>query len=211
MGAASVFHVAKSNAKIRNQSSGTCSSLIIERLNAPSLCNPHARPRLQRHQYPARQNFLCKGKTAVTLSKMREAHGRVLYVTLSAYLAQSARALYDAHGYENAAQEAEFLSYRELIETLRVPTGREVTYKAFAGWFERHRHSARHTLGELDAHALFEEFRGVICASPQGPLDLPSYLALGPRQSLLGPRCAQAPMHCFNVTGNGCPKPLCST
>ena len=45
------------------------------------------------------------GKTAVTLAKLREAQGRVLYVTQSAYLAQSARSLYDAHGYENAAQE----------------------------------------------------------------------------------------------------------
>jgi hypothetical protein len=126
------------------------------------------------------------GKTAVTLTKMREAEGRVLYVTLSAYLAQSARVLYNAHGYENAAQEAEFLSYRELIETLRVPNGREVTFTAFAGWFERHRQTARNTLGELDAHALFEEFHGVISASPNGPMDLPGYLALGPRQSLLG-------------------------
>src|SRR5205807_698873 len=49
------------------------------------------------------------GKTAVTLSKLRDATGRVLYVTQSAYLAQSARSLYDAHGYENAGQEAEFL------------------------------------------------------------------------------------------------------
>ena len=34
------------------------------------------------------------GKTAVALAKLREAEGRVLYVTHSAYLAQSARALY---------------------------------------------------------------------------------------------------------------------
>jgi hypothetical protein len=125
------------------------------------------------------------GKTAVTLAKLREAEGRVLYVTLSSYLAQSARSLYDAHGYENTAQEAEFLSYRELVETLRVPAGREVTFTAFAGWFERHRQPLRSALGELDAHALFEEFRGVISSGAQGPLDLPSYLALGPRQSLL--------------------------
>jgi len=38
---------------------------------------------------------------------LREAQGRVLYVTQSAYLAQSARSLYDAHGYENASQEAD--------------------------------------------------------------------------------------------------------
>ena len=126
------------------------------------------------------------GKTAVTLAKLREAEGRVLYVTQSAYLAQSARALYDAHGFENPAQEVAFLSYREFTETLRVPAGREVTFPVFGGWCERHRQTLRSTLGTFDAHALYEEFRGVLSASPQGPLDLPSYLALGPRQSLLG-------------------------
>ena len=125
------------------------------------------------------------GKTAVTLAKLREAEGRVLYVTQSAYLAQSARALYDAHGYENMAQEVDFLSYLEFVETLRVPTGREVSFPAFRGWFERHRQTLRSSLGDLDAHAVFEEFRGVLSASAQGPLDLPTYLDLGPRQSLL--------------------------
>ena len=124
------------------------------------------------------------GKTAVTLAKLRDAQGKVLYVTQSAYLAQSARALYDAHGYENTAQEAEFLSYREFVETLRVPPGREVTFVAFRGWFERHR-AATKALGDLDAHALFEEFRGVIGSQPGGPLSLADYLALGSRQSLL--------------------------
>ena len=125
------------------------------------------------------------GKTAVTLAKLREAEGRVLYVTLSSYLAESARTLYGAHGFENTAQEADFLSYREFVETLCVPPGREVTFTAFAGWFERHRQTSRSSLGDLDAHALFEEFRGVISSGVQGPLDLPGYLALGPRQSLL--------------------------
>ncbi|MFM2068673.1 MAG: hypothetical protein RLZZ584_3582, partial [Pseudomonadota bacterium] len=111
------------------------------------------------------------GKTAVTLTKLREAPGQVLYVTQSAYLAQSARALYDAHGYENTEQEAQFLSYREFLETLRVPTGREVSFNAFRGWFDRHRAAAR-ALGDLDAHALFEEFRGVIGAQASGPLSL---------------------------------------
>ena len=132
------------------------------------------------------------GKTAVTLAKLREAEGRVLYVTLSAYLAQSARALYCAHGFENTTQEVDFLSYREFVETLRVPVGREVTFTAFAEWFERHRQSSRAVLGDLDAHALYEEFRGVISSNPQGPLDLPSYLALGPRQSLLGVQAREA-------------------
>lgn len=124
------------------------------------------------------------GKTAVTLARLREAEGRVLYVTLSAYLAQSARALYAAHGFENPKHEVDFLSYRELLETLRVPPGREVTLPAFAGWCERHRQALR-LLGDLDAQALFEEFRGVIGAQPGGPLSLADYLALGTRQSLL--------------------------
>jgi len=47
------------------------------------------------------------GKTAVTLAKMREATGDVLYVTLSAYLAQTARRLYGAHGYENPQQSVD--------------------------------------------------------------------------------------------------------
>ncbi len=124
------------------------------------------------------------GKTAVTLARLREAEGRVLYVTLSAYLAQSARALHAALGFENPKQEVDFLSYRELLETLRVPPGREVTLPMFAGWCERHRQSLR-LLGDLDAQALFEEFRGVIGAQPAGPLSLADYLALGTRQSLL--------------------------
>ena len=131
------------------------------------------------------------GKTAVALAKLREASGRVLYVTQSAYLAQSARALYDAHGYDNPSQEAEFLSYRELLETLRVPPGREVSFNAFCGWFDRHRVAAK-ALGDVDAHALFEEFRGVIGAQPAGALSLPDYLTLGPRQSLLAPEARQA-------------------
>jgi hypothetical protein len=124
------------------------------------------------------------GKTAVTLARLREAVGRVLYVTLSAYLAQSARALHAALGFENPKQEVEFLSYRELLETLRVPPGREVTLPAFAAWCERHRQSLR-LLGDIDAQALFEEFRGVIGAQASGPLSLADYLALGTRQSLL--------------------------
>lgn len=131
------------------------------------------------------------GKTAVTLAKLREAEGRVLYVTQSAYLAQSARALYDAHGYDNPGQEAEFLSYREFLETLQVPRGCEVSFNAFRGWFDRHR-AATKALGDLDAHALFEEFRGVIGAQAKGPLDLSGYLALGQRQSLLAPAAREA-------------------
>jgi hypothetical protein len=101
----------------------------------------------------------------------------VLYVTLSPYLAQGALVLYGAHGFENPAQEAQFLSFRELLETLHVPPGCEVDLRSFRGWFERHRQAVR-ALGEINAHALFEEFRGVIGAQSGGPLALADYLAL---------------------------------
>ncbi len=124
------------------------------------------------------------GKTALTLQKFRLARGRVLYVTQSSYLAQSAQAMYFAHGFEPEGQEPEFLSYREFIETLQVPAGRELTFTAFAGWFERYRSSAKQNIG-LDAHALFEEFRGVISSRADGVLTRQAYLDLGVRQSLL--------------------------
>lgn len=125
------------------------------------------------------------GKTALTLEKLRLARGRVLYVTQSAFLAQSAQAMYFAHGFEAEGQEPEFLSYREFIETLEVPAGRELDFTAFTGWFERYRSAAKQATGGLDAHALFEEFRGVISSRADGVLEREAYLALGVRQSLL--------------------------
>lgn len=135
------------------------------------------------------------GKTAVTLTKLREASGRVLYVTQSAYLAQSARGLYGAHGYENNSQEAEFLSYREFLETIKVPTGTEVRFADFEPWFNRHRAALRGNVLGTDAFALFEEFRGVIGAKPNTPLSLDDYQALGVRQSLFPAGAARTAAH----------------
>ncbi len=110
------------------------------------------------------------GKTAVTLAKMREATGDVLYVTLSAYLAQTARRLYGAHGYENPHQNAEFMSFREFVDTIAVPEGEEVRFPAFRTWLERRRGGLKGDLRQADAHALFEEFRGVLGAPANGAL-----------------------------------------
>ena len=91
------------------------------------------------------------GKTALTLEKLRQARGRVLYVTQSAFLAQSVQAIYFAHGFEADGQKPEFLSYREFVETIQVPTGRELDFAAFTGWFKRYRSAARQATGGLDA------------------------------------------------------------
>lgn len=120
------------------------------------------------------------GKTALTLEKLKHAEGEVLYVTHSAYLAQSARELYYANGFEHGGQEASFLSYREFIETLRVPLGREASWRDFAAWFGR----SRQVFKEIDPHQAFEEIRGVIAAGAGGVLSRTDYRALGVRQSI---------------------------
>ena len=78
------------------------------------------------------------GKTALTLEKLKHAEGEVLYVTHSSYLAQNARDLYYANGFEHGGQGAVFLSYREFVETIRVLPGREAGWRDFAGWFFAH-------------------------------------------------------------------------
>ena len=120
------------------------------------------------------------GKTALTLEKLKHAEGEVLYVTHSAYLAQSARDLYYAHGFEHPGQDASFLSFREFVESIRVPAGREASWRDFAAWFARMRQAFR----DIDAHQAFEEIRGVIAARAGGVLSRADYLALGVRQSI---------------------------
>ena len=120
------------------------------------------------------------GKTALTLEKMKHIEGEVLYVTHSAYLAQSARNLYYGHGFERDGQEAAFFSFWEFMESIRVPKGREASWRDFAAWFSRMRQQFK----GIDAHQAFEEIRGVIGADSSGVLDRESYLALGVRQSI---------------------------
>jgi len=120
------------------------------------------------------------GKTALTLEKLKHAEGEVLYVTHSAYLAQSARDLYFANGFEHGGQEAVFLSYREFVESIRVPTGREASWRDFAGWFSR----MQQLFKEFDGHQAFEEIRGVIAAGAGGVLSRNDYRMLGVRQSI---------------------------
>lgn len=120
------------------------------------------------------------GKTALTLEKLKQAGGTVAYVTRSEYLAQSARSMYFALGYERDDQEPGFLSFRAFLETWHVPRERELDFRAFAGWFARHRQNHR----QFDPHALYEEFGGVLSAEPDGALSREAYLALGVRQSL---------------------------
>ncbi len=121
------------------------------------------------------------GKTALTLEKMKQSIGDVLYVTQSAYLVKNSRDLYYAHHYDNPDQQIDFLSFQEFLESIRVPEGKPVTFQAFQQWFGRYRQ------GPLkDAHKLFEEFRGVITgpATDKSWLSREDYLNLGVKESI---------------------------
>lgn len=120
------------------------------------------------------------GKTMLTLEKLKHTEGEVLYVTLSAYLAQSARNLYYSNGFEKEGQDTTFYSYREFLESIRVPKGREATWREFSGWFGRMRQQFK----GMEAHHAFEEIRGVITSDSGGVLSRDAYLDLGVRQSI---------------------------
>ncbi len=121
------------------------------------------------------------GKTALTLEKMKTAEGDILYVTRSPFLARHARDLYYAHGYQAERQNVEFLAFRELLESIRVPEGREVGYREFRGWLQR-QPKVRAGL----AHPLYEECKGVLTGlSVDRPwLAREDYVALGVRRSI---------------------------
>jgi hypothetical protein len=126
------------------------------------------------------------GKTALLLERLRRIPGRVAYVTESRWLAELARSLYVAFEGAPADQDqADFLSYQQLLETIEVPAGRPVAFRDFLGFFERHRQKVRFA----DAHQCFEEIRGVLTADSDGALSREQYLALGIRQSMFdGPQ-----------------------
>ena len=122
------------------------------------------------------------GKTALTLEKMKEAVGDILYVTRSSYLVQNSRNLYFAAGYANEDQQIDFLSFQEYLESIHVPAGREMHFNEFSAWFARRRVAS----GLKDAHQLFEEFKGVITgpATDSAFLGREEYLGLGVKQSI---------------------------
>lgn len=122
------------------------------------------------------------GKTALALERLKRCEGAVAYITLSPYLAEHASRLYHSFEYENPRQQADFLGFQEYLESIRAPAGRPVTFRAFAGWFARHRPA----MSIKDAHMAFEEIRGVLTgACVDTPwLSREAYLALGVRRSI---------------------------
>ena len=122
------------------------------------------------------------GKTAITLEKIKLLYDKGIYVTLSPYLAENARSIFYSHSYEDENQEVTFLSFREFLETMRIPDGKEIRYSILSNWLYRFPRGQR----VADAHRLYEEFRGVITGSciDKPYLSREEYLNLGVRQSI---------------------------
>ena len=49
------------------------------------------------------------------------------------------RELYYANGYGNDEQQVDFLSFREYLESIHIPDGKEITPRVFASWAARQR------------------------------------------------------------------------
>ena len=122
------------------------------------------------------------GKTVLTLEKMKQAVGDVLYVTHSPFLVDQSRETYYGLNYENDDQEVSFLSFDEFVESIRVPPTRAIDFSGFARWFARHRVASK----LKDPHQLFEEIAGVIAGSStdRAWLSAEDYAGLGVRQSI---------------------------
>ncbi|MEA2011700.1 MAG: AAA family ATPase [Verrucomicrobiota bacterium] len=122
------------------------------------------------------------GKTVLSLEKLKTFRGDVLYVTHSQFLAENSQAIYYSNSYINEKQDVDFLSFNELLQTIKVPKNKEVTYSFFALWYERRNRASKFS----DAHKLYEEFRGVLTGVDitKPYLTLDDYLSLGVKQSI---------------------------
>jgi hypothetical protein len=122
------------------------------------------------------------GKTALVLERMKGLSGRGLYVTHSKFLVENSRRIYYSNGYDGPHQEVDFYSFKELLQSVEIPSGKEVHYNDFISWWNRNKVNSP----IKDAHKLFEEFRGVLTGSTanQAYLTREQYLTLGVKQSI---------------------------
>ncbi len=122
------------------------------------------------------------GKTSVMLEKIKTLEGHILYISLSSYLVSNAQRLYFSHNYYNDQQNVDFLSFKEFLETIEIPQGKEITKASYLQWFKSQTHSRN--IG--DGHKLFEEFKGVITGfdASKAYLTKDDYLNLGIKQSI---------------------------
>ena len=122
------------------------------------------------------------GKTALSLEKLKNLKGNILYTSLSSYLVDNAAEVYFGNGFDSKSQEVEFLSFNELIESIEIPKTKEITFKDFDNWFLRHKQN----MNVKESYKIYEEFKGVITGGviEKEYLSKEDYLALGIKESI---------------------------
>lgn len=122
------------------------------------------------------------GKTVLVLEKLKQLKGNVAYISLSNYLVENARKIYFSKGYENEESDVDFLSFQQYLESWQIPEGKEINFRAFEQWFNRHAQHAKIN----EPYRVYEEFKGVLTGSPLHTafLSKEEYLSLGIKQSI---------------------------
>lgn len=122
------------------------------------------------------------GKTVLVLEKLKQLKGNVAYISLSNYLVENARKIYFSNHYENEDSEVDFLSFQQYLESWQIPEGKEINFRAFEQWFNKH---AQHVKIN-EPYRVYEEFKGVLTGSPlhAAYLTKEEYLSLGIKQSI---------------------------
>jgi hypothetical protein len=122
------------------------------------------------------------GKTALTLERLKMLKGNVAYISLSPFLVENAENLYYAQGYANTHQEVSFLSFKDYLQSIRIPEGKEIDFRQFEYFFSRY----KNTVKIREPYKLFEEFKGVLTGASieKEYLSKDEYMALGIKQSV---------------------------
>ena len=125
------------------------------------------------------------GKTMLSLEKIKTLTGRILYVSLSAFLVDNARNHYYSANYSNEDQEIEFFSVGEFIASINIPHGKVIDLSRFKQFFMRYQNSYKNNL-RLNIDQVYEEFRGTLTGNDitKAYLSKEDYLNLGVKQSL---------------------------
>lgn len=135
------------------------------------------------------------GKTALSLEKLKTLSGNIAYVSLSPYLIENAQNIYFKYHYDNQHQEIDFLSFREYMESLGKPEGKELIFKPFEQWYFRHFPNTK----IKEPYRLFEEMKGVLTGSVvhDAYLSKEEYLSLGIKQSIFAREQREEVYHIF--------------
>ena len=122
------------------------------------------------------------GKTALSLEKLKMLNGNILYTSLSSYLVDNATEIYFSNNFSRDSQEIDFLSFHEFIDSIEIPSTREITFREFDSWFIRY----KQTISIKESYKIYEEFKGVLTGGviDKNYLSKEDYLGLGIKQSI---------------------------